>query len=167
MHHAVTPSLKWAYVIVVLTAVSPFGLSHSGWVAMATGGGVLGGVPVLGPLVLLVVGVYRAYLVVKVPGTLESYPVAGFALGLRRIGVVALYVGAVMGLLDVLAGPLMMVLVRGRSQAGVGLFAAGLYLSILGRVGILALVLFELSRLVGFERQRQAQPDVADTVIQS
>lgn len=166
MKHVVSPSLKWAYVIVVLAAVIPFGLSRSAWVAMATGGAVPGGIPIVGPLVLLVVGVYRAYMVVKVPGTLKSCPVAGFALALRKIGIVGLYVGAVIGVLNVIGGPLMGALMTRRTESGAEFLVAGLFLAMAGGVGVLALVLFELSRLVGFEQQRQAQPELADTVIQ-
>jgi hypothetical protein len=166
MKHAVPASLKWAYVVCVLTAVIPFGLSRSGWVALATGSGIMGGVPLAGLLVLLVVAIYRSYLVATVPGTLESCHVVGFPLALRKIGIVGLYVGAVIGLLDVVGGPLLMLLMAGGLPAGPVFFVAGVALAVVGRIGVLALGLFELSRLVGFEQQRRSQPELADTVIQ-
>ena len=99
MKQVASTSLKWIYSIVVLSTVVPLGLASSGWVAMAKGGGAFAGLPYLGPLIFLLLGLYRIYLVARVPGTLAS--VAGAAL----IGVCALFYGfGLPGLLAVIAG---------------------------------------------------------------
>jgi hypothetical protein len=156
MKQAAPTSLKWVYSIVVLSAVVPVGVASSSWVAMARGGGgALAGLPYLGPLLLLLLGLYRTYLVARVPGTLASYPAAGFAGVLRRFGVFALYFGAAVGLLNLSAGPLMKLLMTPRTESGAEFFVVGVYLSFLGGVGVLGLVLFELSRIVGFEKHEE------------
>lgn len=153
MKQAASISLKWVYSLVVLSAVLPSGLAASGWVALATGGGVAGGIPFIGPLLFLALGVHRIYSVVKVPGTLSSFRVEGFPLVLRRLGVFALYLGALAAILGWLAGPLMKLLMTQRTESGAEFFVVGMYLSIIGGIGVLGLILFELSRLIGFERQ--------------
>lgn len=120
--------LKWAYAIVILGAVVPLGVASSGWVAMATGSSFPGTVPFLGPLVFLVLGVYRAYLVARIPGALVSLPVEGFALALRRLGAACLYFGAAVALLNLAARPLMRALLTSRTESGAEFFVAGVYL---------------------------------------
>ena len=73
-------TFKFAYCIVLLSAILPFGLAKSGWVALATGGIGMGFLPVIGPLVFMVLGVYRVYLVAQVPGVLDAPAAAGLPL---------------------------------------------------------------------------------------
>ena len=155
MKQVASNSLKWVYSIVVLSTVVPLGLASSGWVAMARGGGVFAGLPYLGPLLFLLLGLYRTYLVARVPGTLASYPATGFASVLRKLGLIALYFGAAVSLLNLAAGPLMKLLMTTRTESGAEFFVVGLYLSILGGIGVLGLLLFELSRIVGFESHKE------------
>jgi hypothetical protein len=70
MNQQPSSALKVAYCLVLLAAILPFGLAKSGWVGLATGSG-MGLVPFLGPLLFLGVGLYRVYLVVRVPGVLN------------------------------------------------------------------------------------------------
>ena len=155
MKNAASTSLKWVYSLVVLSAVLPVGLAASKWVALARGGGVMSGVLFIGPLLFLALGVYRIYSVARVPGTLSSTRLEGFPLFLRRVGIFALYVGSVVAILGWLAGPLMKLLMTQHTESGAEFFVVGVYLSMLGGIGILGLVLFELSRLIGFERQAE------------
>lgn len=148
---AAPSSLKWAYSLVLLSAVLPVGLSASSWVALAQGGSFIGGLPIIGPLLFLLLGLYRIYLVAGAPGTLSLPQVRGFTLFLRRAGIFALYLGAALAILGWLAGPLMKLLMTQRTESGAEFFVVGLYLSMLGGIGILGLILFELSRLIGFE----------------
>lgn len=146
-----TVSVKWAYCIALFFAVAPLGLAGSGWVALARGG-VGGAWPLIGTLPLLVLVVYRIYLVVRVPGTLLSYPPTGFARVLRVLGIIGLFVGAVVFIASLAAGPLMRAFITPRTDSGVEYFIAGLYLSMLGGLGTSGLLCFELSRLVAFEQ---------------
>lgn len=151
MKLAAPSSLKWVYSLVLLSAVLPVGLAASSWVSLARGGSVMGGIPFIGPFLFLLLGLYRIYLVARVPGTLSLSQVHGFPLFLRRVGVFALYVGAAVAILGWVAGPLMKTLMTQRTESGAEFFVVGLYLSMLGGIGILGLILFELSRLIGFE----------------
>jgi hypothetical protein len=154
MKQAASASLKWVYAIVLLSSIVPFGLASSGWVTMATGGRAsMAILPFAGPLILLLVGLYRTYLVAQIPSTLASYPVTGFAGFLRRVGIFAMYVGAVVAILNLVSRPLMKLLITSRTESGAEFFVVGVYLSILGGIGIIGLLIFELSRIVGFENQ--------------
>ena len=145
------------YCLVVLGAVLPFGLAKSSWVSLAMGGpGLAGSVPFIGPLVLLVIGVYRVVVVARTPGALASPPVAGFIAFLRAAGLFLLYLGAITTVLGWLAGPLMRMLVHARTESGAEFFFVGYIIALVGQVGVLGLLLFELSRLRGFETHRLA-----------
>lgn len=145
------------YCLVVLGAILPFGLAKSSWVTLAMGGTSLAGsLPIIGPLVLLVIGVYRVAVVVRTPAALSTPPVAGFIAFLRAAGLLLLYLGALTTVLGWLAGPLMRMLVHTRSESGAEFFLVGYIIAIVGQVGVLGLLLFELSRLRGFETHRLA-----------
>lgn len=73
------------------------------------------------------------------------------AVVLRKVGVLALYVGAIIGLLNFASRPLMMAAIARRSESGIAFFVAGTYLAILGSIGTLGIVSFELSRILGLE----------------
>lgn len=152
MKKAAAPiSLKWAYCLALLFAVLPLGLAGSSWVALARGG-IGGAMPMLGILPLLVLALYRIYLVARVPDTLSSYPAAGFGRALRALGTFAIYLGAIVSIMSLLASPLVRVLMKSHTESGAEYFVVGLYLSMLGGVGTLGLLCYELSRLVAFEQ---------------
>ncbi len=151
MHYSAPSSLKWAYAIVVLSAVVPIGLGSSGWVSMAMGGSVITAVPLLGPVLFLLLGLYRTVLVVWKPETLDSYRVSGLASMFRKVGIGGIYFGAVVGALNLLSRPLTQALFSQRTESGVEFVVVGLYLALAGGVGVLGLLLFEFSRLLGFE----------------
>lgn len=142
-----------AYCITLLGAILPIGLAKSGWVALATGPSFAGSVPLLGPILFLIVGLYRVYGVVRAPGTLDAAPATGFIAFLRGAGLLLLYVGAIAAVLGWVAGPLMHAVVRSRTADGAEFFAIGLIVAILGQIGVIGLVLYEFSRLRGFEQQ--------------
>jgi hypothetical protein len=157
MKAAAPISLKLAYCLVLLFAVLPLGLAGSSWVALARG---RIGAPLLliGILPMLVLGLYRIYLVARVPGTLSSYPPAGFARPLRALGVFAIYLGALVSVATPLAGPLMRDLMKSHTESLAEYFVVEVYLSMLGGVGTLGLLCYELSRLVAFERHVPSNP---------
>jgi hypothetical protein len=145
-------AIKWAYAIVVLNAVAPLGLASSGWVALATGGLGFGIVPLVGPIVFLLLGLYRIYLIARFPGTLASPADREDSNWLWKIGVFLLFVGAVISVMNLMSIPVALMLGK-RPYGDVPVFfMAGMYLRILGGLGILGLVLFEFARLRSFER---------------
>jgi hypothetical protein len=125
---------------------------------MATGATPTIGVPFIGPLLLLVVGVYRCWLVLQSSGSLGSFALSGFPLLLRRVGVGALYVGGAIAVVNLMGRPLMMLLLTQRTESGAEFFVVGYYLSFVGGLGVVGLILFELSRIVGFEKHARATP---------
>ena len=52
-----------------------------------------------------------------------------------------------------LAGPLMQLFMKSRTESGAEFFFVGVIAALVGRVGVFGLILFELSRLRGFERE--------------
>ena len=153
MSQSTSFSTRVAYCVTLLGAILPIGLAKSGWVSLAAGHGFAGGIPYLGPIALLIVGLYRIYVVARVPSTLNSEPVAGFIAFLRTAGIILLYVGAIAAVLGWIAGPLMHSLMRSRAEGGAAFFALGVIFALLGRVGVIGLILYELSRLRGFEKK--------------
>jgi hypothetical protein len=150
------PALRWAYVLAVLCVVFPYGLSRSGWVQMSMGGGSpIGLIPFAGPLAMLFLGLSRCYMVIRRPGTLSAYAVTGGARVLRVLGLAGVYVGGVAGALNLVGRPLI-TLIGTRSDNGIEYYVAGVFLSILGGLGAIGLVSFELSRLIGFESRAAA-----------
>jgi len=131
-------------------------LASSGWVALATGGTSLG-VPFVGPIVLLAIGLYRVFLVARVPGTLDAHEIAGVGSVLRKIGIFLLVFGGAIGALNLMSRPLLLALPSRYTGGAPVLFVAGVYLSMLGGLGLLGLTLFELSRLLGFEQHARKQ----------
>ena len=147
--------LKIAYCLVLLAATMPFGLAKSGWVSLATGGSGIGFVPFLGPLALLGLGLYRIYLVVRIPNVLDSPQATGLASFLRAAGTFFIYIGVLASVLSWAAGALMKAFMTTRTESGAEFFVVGLYLSLAGGIGMLGLSSFEFSRLLAFERNAQ------------
>lgn len=147
--------MKLSYCLVILGAVVPFGLAKSGWVALATGGGAIGMIPLVGPLLFLVLGLYRIYLVARVAGTLNSPAVSGAIAVLRTFGAFCIHVGAIVTVLSWVSGPLMRVFIKQRTESGAEFFVVGMYLALAAGIGVLGLFLFEFSRLLAFERHTQ------------
>lgn len=147
--------LRWAYSLTLLFTVFPFGLVGSGWVAIARGG-IDGTMTIVGSLTVLVLALYRIYLVGRVPNTLNSCPSVGFMRLLRQLGVFAIYFGALIAIASVLGGPLIRAFMTSRSESGIEFFIVGVYLSMFSGVGMLGLLCFEFSRLISFERHYDA-----------
>jgi hypothetical protein len=153
MLHTASVQLRVFYCLAVLGAVLPFGMSS--WTAMTVGANPMPVVPYFGPLVLLVVGIWRIFQVGRVSATLDSYVYGGALRALRVIGLIAMGVGVLYLIVRLAVVPLLGLLVpRQSGSAGVGFYVLGVYLWILGGVGPLGILLFETSRLFGFERQR-------------
>ncbi len=150
MHQKTHAALKVAYCLVLLNMVFPFGLAQSGWVSLAMGG--FGGASFISMLAFLALGLYRIYLVARVPDVLDSNAAPGFEATLINIGKVLLYVGSIVAVLSWVAGPLMHAFVQRRTESGVEYFVVGMYLAMAGGIGKLGLFLFEFGRLRAFER---------------
>jgi hypothetical protein len=87
---------------------------------------------------------------------LDAFEVAGVAKVLRGIGVLALYVGAFIAIVNWVGGPVMRMLITAPSESGVEFYVAAVFLGLLSGIGTLGLTLFELSRLLSFEAEARA-----------
>ena len=66
------------YCVVLLGAILPVGIAKFGWVALATGSSLAGSFPYIGPILFLIIGFYRIYVVALTPSTLNAIPISGF-----------------------------------------------------------------------------------------
>lgn len=145
--------MKVFYCLAVASAVLPFGMS--GWVAMTVGGNPMPVVPYLGPLLLLVIGIWRIYQVSRYPGTLDSYVYGGALTVLRVFGLIAMGIGVLYLVVQLGGGMLVRALVPRRTESGVEFYVLGVYLALVSGIGPLGILLFETSRLFGFERHKR------------
>lgn len=154
--------IRTLYCLAVLSAIIPFGMS--GWVAATVGPRPMPMVPYLGPIALLFVGLWRIYLVARYPSSLDSYIFDVGTRALRIVGIIAMVVGVLYLILRFGAGPLMKLLRGGRrTESGVEFYVVGVYLTFISGVGPLGILLFEASRIFGFERNYRQQKNEAST----
>ena len=63
-----------------------------------------------------------------------------------------LVLGACVTVLNIVARPLMNLVMTSHTESGAEYFVVGMYLALLGGIATFGLVLFELSRLLSFEK---------------
>lgn len=148
--------LKLLYCLIVLGAALMVGVSSSGWVLVSARASPAVLILALGPLLFLAIGLHRVYRVARVRGTLDAPPMAGLAAALRSIGVAFIYLGAVAGLLSFASKPLMQMMAKGQAHAGIAFALISIWLTVAAGLGLLGVLVFEYSRLLGFEAQRGA-----------
>ena len=153
MNQSASITLRWLYCLAVLSVVLPFGMS--GWVAATLGGSPLQSIPFVGPIVFLVLGVWRIYLVARHPETLESFVYGGALKFIRVVGVIGMAIGVLYLVMRFAYRPIVQSLVKRPSESGVEFYVVGVYLALVGGVAPLGIILFELSRLLGFERNNK------------
>ena len=149
MERKASNSLKWLYCLTLAAMIFPVGLSGgSGWIGMATGGGLLGGVPFL-PLLLVGWAVYRIVQVVRSPNALDVYVSGDFVKLLRGMGILLMIVGSSAALLIVFIRPLTLAIFGRPGDGGVAYFVVGVFLYVISLAGWLGIILFEASRSTG------------------
>jgi hypothetical protein len=149
MHPASVP-LRVFYCLAIVSVVVPWPMS--GWVALTLGTAGTPSFMFFVPLLLLVVGIWRIYQVAAVPHTLDSYVEGGALKALRIAGLIGMGCGVLMMLFRFAPGLLVGAMGGARSDTGVEFYLVGIVLALVGGVGSLGIVLFEGSRLMGFER---------------
>jgi hypothetical protein len=154
MPHIASRSLKVFYCLVLLGPIIPMGLLASTWRGMSQGALIFGLIPMLViPFTLLLLGVYRVYLVAMLPKTIDSLKTTGVSAWLRKFGVAGIYFGGFIAVLIVVNGPLIKLLTPGSKVSGAEFFGPGGYISLLSAIGMVGIMLFEFSRLLAFEQQ--------------
>lgn len=155
-----TRAFKLIYCLAILSMVLPIGLAGSGWVHMTIGGG-LAMIPVLGPLLMLALGVGRVWQVWRHPGLLDAPAVTGGLRQVQALGVMLIGLGALAGIANWLSIPVARMFVKDPGPNGILFYVGGVYLAMLGALGPLGLLIFETTRLMGFERTHQASGPAA------
>ena len=145
-------SLKWLYCLTLAATIFPaVFMGASNWIALITGGGLLSFGLVSLVLWVVVFG-YRIALVVRYPATLDAYLDTTPLVLLRRLGMFLMAVAILGAIAQLLSSQIMRFLVANRGNGGIALFAIRVYAYFISSGGLFGLVLFEISRLLGFER---------------
>lgn len=142
--------LKLCYCLNLFGLLLPLALAGLGGLqssgdAAALAAALLAGVIAL---VLLAAGLYRIGGVVRVSGTLDTWPTAGLPDALQRAGSVGLHAGAVIGVASLLVRPWL---------HGADALPAAQVLAMAGGIGLIGLVLFEFGRLMSFEQRAREE----------
>lgn len=138
------------YLLALLTVLMP--VPGSGWVRLATGSGPLMmlGLP---SLLIMVLAVWRAAQVLRDRRHLAAPPALGAALWIRRVAVALMAFGVLVTVLQIFTGPIARAIFHGgRSDSGVEYFIVGVWLAMFSGWAPVGLLLFEFSRMLGFER---------------
>jgi hypothetical protein len=139
------------YAMVLLVSVIPIG---SGWVALAAGA-----TSWAGPATILVwiLAVYRAVLVLARPATLDAPCPGGWLAWCRRLGLGLVATGLALSASRFFVRPLGHLLAPHGSDNGIEYFIVGLVIAVLATLAPMGLLVFEFSRLRGFELALRAQ----------
>ena len=151
MYKEASLSVRTLYCLAVLSAIFPFGMS--GWVAATLGTFQVGRIFLVFPIVILGAGLWRIYVVARRRETLDSYVPDG---ALKVMRVVGMGVAVIYLLLRL--GSSFFLRSLGNtgdiSTRGVLSYVAGVYFALFSGAASLGVMIFEFSRLLGFERQQ-------------
>lgn len=152
-------SLKWLYCLTLITAIFPSGLfGTAGWVGLATGGGLFSG-GIIAVAILLGIFIYRIVLVARNPHTLDAYITSTRIKLMRYLGIFLMTIGLLGSFTIFFIKPLALGIFGKPGDGGVAFFVVGTFVYLLSSAGLLGLLMFEASRLFGFEDQlKDEQP---------
>jgi hypothetical protein len=144
-------SLKWLYCLVLIATIFPSGkLGVSGWVGLATGGGIFNG-GIVGLAIVLAIFIYRIVVVARNPHTLDAYVTSKGIKLLRNFGILLMVVGLIGSFAMFFMRPLTMGIFGKPEDAGAAFLVVGLALYVMSGAGVAGVLMFEASRLFGFE----------------
>ena len=150
--------LKWLYCLTLITLIFPSGMyGAASWAGLVTGGGLLSG----GMLLLLIVPlIYRIIVVARNPHTLDAYITSTRIKILRNLAIFFMATGLIGSFAIFFIQPLALSIFGKPGDSGVAFFVVGIFIYLLSSAGILGLLMFEASRLFGFEAQlKEEQPN--------
>lgn len=155
-------SLKWLYCLTLIAAIFPSGLfGATGWVGLATGGGMLrAGIFALA--ILLAIFIYRIVLVVRSPHTLDAYITSTPVKLLRYLGIFLMVAGLIGSFAIFFIRPLTLGIFGQPGDSGVAFFVMGVMLYLISSAGLAGLLMFEASRLFGFEARLKDESKFAN-----
>ena len=159
-------SLKWLYCLTLITAIIPSGLfGAAGWVGLATGGGLFSG-GIFALALLLAIFIYRIVLVVRHPHRLDAYIPSTSVKLLRYLSIFLMVVGLIGSFAIFFIRPLALGIFGQPGDSGVAFFVIGILIYLISSSGLLGLLMFEASRLFGFEAQSKDEP-IRQTTLQA
>lgn len=155
-------SLKWLYCLTLIAAIFPSGLfGAAGWVGLATGGGIFSG-GIVALAILLTIFICRIVLVVRSPHTLDAYITSTPVRLLRNLGIVLMVIGLIGSFAIFFIRPLALGIFGKPGDAGVAFFVMGVIIYVISSAGLSGLLMFESSRLFGFEARLKDECKLAN-----
>lgn len=155
-------TLKWLYCLTLIAAIFPSGLlGAAGWVGLATGGGLFsGGVFVVA--ILLAIVITRIVRVVRCSHTLDAYVTSTPIKLLRYLAIFLMVIGLIGAFSIFFIRPLALGLFGQPGDSGVAFFVMGIVIYLISSAGLLGLLMFEASRLFGFEARLKDECQLAN-----
>jgi hypothetical protein len=117
--------------------------------------GRTGTVLFVGPILLLLLGAYRIFSVAKDKNLLNCPVLSGVPRVMRVLGILAMVLGAIAALAWPFIKPIALAIFGKPGDSGVAFYVVGVYLAIAKGFAPLGVVLFEASRLMGFESEER------------
>ena len=147
--------LRTLYCLALVLTLFPTGLfGASGFVGLAVGGGLLG-IGMLFLLPILVAIIYRVFLVIRYKDRLDAIHVNGLTKFIRWLGILLMVLG-VLGAIAILFSRVIALGIFGQpGEAGIAYFVVGVYAYFVAGLGLPGVMVFEASRLLGFEQDLQ------------
>ena len=151
-------SLKWLYCLTLITTLIPSGLfGAASSVGLATGGGILSG-GIVALATLLAIFIYRIVVVARSPHTLDAYITSTRIRMLRSLSIFLMVIGLLGSFAIFFIQPLAMSFFSKPGDSGVAFFVMGIALYLISSAGLAGLLMFEASRLFGFEAKIRDEP---------
>ena len=141
--------LRLLYSATLVAMVFPLGVAGmGGWVGLALGTSLIGSLL----LPLLVIVVWRVYVVWRYPTTLVRHRAGALIAALRGVAVVEMAIGCLAALALLLQRPIIEAMGGVRTESGIEYFVLQLGAVLIGGLGYQGIVIFEWTRLIGLER---------------
>lgn len=142
-------TVRILYIAALLAFAPSLLVGSSGWIALALGSGLVSGVGSTVVILVFAIILFRSYLVLRYPTTLDSRTPNIAGKFLRASGIFAMFIGVLAGVGLFLVKPITLAIFNSAGDGGIGYFVVGIYLVILANLGWIGCFIFELSRVLG------------------
>lgn len=148
--------IRLLYTLAVLSAIPLTISGSSGWVALATG---VGASSRWALFVVMLFGAWRVFYIWRHSSALSTPAHAAGIGALRWLGILLMVVSVLAAASLLLQRQVAALVFGGRSDNGIEFFVLSLFASLLGSISVKGILLFELSRLMSFERWHHSFED--------
>jgi hypothetical protein len=149
--------LKWLYCLALISSIFPPLLTGPfGWIAVFSGGGVMRSVGII-VITLSAIYLYRVVLVVRHENTLDAFITGKLVRSFRVLGIILMALGLIGTLTLFILKPILLDIFSKPGDSNVAYFVTGIYFYLISNVGFPGVMLFEASRLLGFEENLRDQ----------